>query len=135
MWIVLGTPHPQNRIQMLSTQYYSAFDLVSKSKEQRWPQNAIFLEYSPNCYLKISNEHELAFACELVSRNHVELCQLNSTIITAESPELTLEKARQVIMKTNNPIKPRVLRYTSTTNQQVTPDQSRVTHEQTATKT
>lgn len=77
MWMCVGMPHPQCRIAMNSTCYYTADNLFAQCKRVRWPTNGVFFEYSPNLYLRVSNDTEMLFACEVVSRYHAECCSLD----------------------------------------------------------
>jgi hypothetical protein len=62
---------------MDSTKFYSTDDLMNACKRPMWPPAlSNFIEYSDNRYLRIANDTELRFACELVSRFHAETCNV-----------------------------------------------------------
>lgn len=76
MWMVVGMPHPEKRIRMCSSRFIATDELVRKCSQTNWPTDRVFLEYSPNAYLRINNLIELQFACEIVSRYHAEVCDI-----------------------------------------------------------
>ncbi len=81
-------PHPANRIQMLSSRYYLAEELVDRCKQHYAPNNTTYFEYSPNRFVKISNDVELKFACEVTARAHVEFYGLEiDSCIRITEPE------------------------------------------------
>ncbi len=75
--MIVGMPHPANRIEMVSSRYYLADELVDKCKQHYAPNNTTYFEYSPNRFVKINNDTELKFACEVVARAHVEFYGLD----------------------------------------------------------
>ncbi len=78
MYICISMPHPQCRLYMDANKFYSVDDLMRACKRPMWPPAlSNFIEYSDNRYLRIANDAELRFACELVSRFHAETCSVN----------------------------------------------------------
>lgn len=77
MWICIGMTHPSCRLTMDSTKYYSGYDLFNKCKQCKWPAVSVFLEFDSNAFIKVTNESELVFTCELVSRAHVQTCNID----------------------------------------------------------
>ena len=75
--MVVGWPHPEKRIRMSSSRFISTDELVRKCTQTNWPTDRVFLEYSPNAYLRVNNAVELHFACEVVSRYHAEVCDIH----------------------------------------------------------
>jgi hypothetical protein len=77
MWIVVGIAHPANRLPMTTSRYYLAEELVAKCKQHYAPNNTTFLEYTPNRFVKVNNDIELAMACNIVARSHADFYGLD----------------------------------------------------------
>jgi hypothetical protein len=83
MWLCVGLPHPQYRIAMHAGSTYTAGELLLKCESKPWPCDSVFMEYMPNAFIRVKNQSELDFACELVARYHSELCQNDGAYVVS----------------------------------------------------